>query len=88
MQEFVLIITFPHDIAKLISYCNISPTLRALIVSLDSLTLPKCWQVAKEDPKWKVVMQEELRALEKNKTWEIVLPGKKAVGCKWMFTIK
>ena len=35
-------------------------------------------------------MLEELRALEKNKTWEFVkLPeGKKAVSCKWVFTVK
>ena len=35
-------------------------------------------------------MQEKLRSLEKNKTWEILsLPqGNKAVGCKWVFTIK
>ena len=35
-------------------------------------------------------MQEELEALEKNKTWEIVSlpPRKKTVGCKWVFTIK
>lgn len=35
-------------------------------------------------------MSEEMRALEKNKTWEIVeLPkGKKPVGCKWVFTVK
>ncbi|TXG57200.1 hypothetical protein EZV62_018513 [Acer yangbiense] len=33
---------------------------------------------------------EELRALQKNETWEISeLPkGKKLVGCKWIFTVK
>ena len=37
----------------------------------------------------KVVM-EEIRALEKNGTWEVMnLPrGKKPVGCKWVFTMK
>lgn len=35
-------------------------------------------------------MIEEMRALEKNKTWEIVeLPkGKKVIGCKWVYTLK
>ena len=35
-------------------------------------------------------MKEELLSLQKNKTWELVhLPrGKKAVGCKWVFTVK
>ena len=33
---------------------------------------------------------EEIRALEKNGTWEVMtLPrGKKPVGCKWVFTVK
>ncbi|KAL5739715.1 hypothetical protein ACOSP7_028607 [Xanthoceras sorbifolium] len=35
-------------------------------------------------------MDEEMKALQKNCTWEIVdLPqGKKAVGCRWVYTIK
>ena len=35
-------------------------------------------------------MQEELQALKKNDTWELVpLPaGKQAVGCKWVYTVK
>lgn len=43
-----------------------------------------------KDPKWKAAMLEEMNALEKNKTWELVeLPsGKEAVGCKWVYTIK
>ena len=35
-------------------------------------------------------MKEELLSLQKNKTWKLVhLPkGKKAMGCKWVFTVK
>ena len=46
--------------------------------------------MAKEDPKWKEAMLEEMKAFEKNKTWELVdlPPGKQPVGCKWVFTIK
>jgi hypothetical protein len=35
-------------------------------------------------------MLEEMRTLEKNKTWELVdlLQGKQPIGCKWIFTIK
>ena len=35
-------------------------------------------------------MEEEIRALEKNKTWsKCVIPkGKKMVGCRWVFTVK
>jgi hypothetical protein len=35
-------------------------------------------------------MLEEMAALEKNKTWELVsLPkGKKPVNCKWVYAVK
>ncbi|XP_070012383.1 uncharacterized mitochondrial protein AtMg00820-like [Nicotiana sylvestris] len=42
------------------------------------------------DPKWKQAMIEEMKALSKNETWELVTspPNKKLVGCKWAFTVK
>ncbi|KAA0051972.1 reverse transcriptase [Cucumis melo var. makuwa] len=44
----------------------------------------------KECPEWKNVIMEEMKALEKNNTWEIcALPKRhKPVGCKWVFTLK
>lgn len=35
-------------------------------------------------------MEEEMNALEKNETWEFVPlpPGKKTLGCRWIFTLK
>ncbi|CAJ2656645.1 unnamed protein product [Trifolium pratense] len=47
-------------------------------------------QVALEVPKWREAVLEEMKALEKNKTWSVMtLPdGKKTVGCKWVFTVK
>ena len=44
---------FPHEIAQFVSYSHISPVHRAFIASLDTVSIPKCWQVAKGDPKWK-----------------------------------
>ena len=42
------------------------------------------------NPNWKLAAEEKLRALKENKTWEVVnlLKGKKAVGCRWIFTPK
>ena len=42
------------------------------------------------DPKWTQAIKEEMEALLKNNTWTIVLlpEEKKAVGCKWVFSIK
>ena len=41
-------------------------------------------------PRWKDAMIDEMKALEKNGTSELMeLPkGKKTVGCKWVFTLK
>ena len=43
-----------------------------------------------ESKRWKGAMEEEMKSLHKNKTWELVqLPkGKKAIGCKWVFAKK
>jgi len=81
---------FEHDISNYVSYESLSPAYRAFIASLQCVQIPRDWNEAKHDPKWREAMLEELRALEKNKTWDIVkLPmGKKAVSCKWVFTVK
>ena len=41
-------------------------------------------------PYWKAAMEDQLRKLEDAKTWKITkLPdGKKAIPCKWVFTLK
>ncbi|RVW90472.1 Retrovirus-related Pol polyprotein from transposon TNT 1-94 [Vitis vinifera] len=42
------------------------------------------------DPRWKPAMNEEMESLQKNETWELVEcpPGKKPVGCRWIYTVK
>jgi hypothetical protein len=81
---------YKHDVAKFISYDKCSPSFKGFIASLDSTTIPANWEDAIKDPKWKAAMIEEMNALKKNKTWELVeLPsGKEAVGCKWVYTVK
>jgi Reverse transcriptase (RNA-dependent DNA polymerase) len=51
---------------------------------------PKSYQEASSDPRWREAMAEELAALEKMKTWNLVNlpPGKAVVGCKWVYKIK
>ena len=47
------------------------------------------WE-ALDNPDWKLPVLEEMNALKKNGTWEIVnlLREKKMVGCKWVFIVK
>jgi hypothetical protein len=43
-----------------------------------------------ESAKWKEAMDEEMKSLHKNQTWDLVqLPkGKKTIGCKWVYAKK
>ncbi|WKA11938.1 hypothetical protein VitviT2T_029385 [Vitis vinifera] len=79
-----------HPIGNFISYDKLSPTFRAFTSSITEIQVPQNIQEAFKYPKWKATVDEEVRALEKNGTWEITdLPRcKKPVGCKWIFTVK
>nr|CAD1824840.1 unnamed protein product [Ananas comosus var. bracteatus] len=79
-----------YPISDFVSYTSLSPLYRAFVSSLSSVSIPHNWKEALIDPKWKGAMDEEMRALKKNNTWELVdLPaGKRTVGCKWVFTVK
>ncbi|KAJ7972159.1 Retrovirus-related Pol polyprotein from transposon TNT 1-94 [Quillaja saponaria] len=79
-----------HPISNHVSYKSLSPSYRAFVSTLSSVSIPQDWKEALADPKWEDAMVEEMKALSKNDTWELAsLPhGKRAVGCKWVFTIK
>lgn len=58
-----------------------------------NISEPETFEEALSGPdkiKWEQAMDEEIRSLEENHTWEIVdLPkGSKVVGCKWVYKIK
>ncbi|EXC25624.1 ABC transporter C family member 2 [Morus notabilis] len=63
---------------------------KAFTTAPTNVKIQKDIKEALTDPKWRLAVQEEMGALEKNGTWEIVeLPSKKkTVGCKWVFTVK
>ena len=73
-----------------VSYESLPSEYRAFVTTLQSVQVPKNWKEAKQNPRWKEAMLEELAALEKNDTWELVPspPRKKVVGCKWIYTVK
>ncbi|XP_071705149.1 uncharacterized protein [Rutidosis leptorrhynchoides] len=51
---------------------------------------PTCYEEAKDSPDWRKAMQEEIDALEKNETWELVKKPEacKPVTCKWVYRLK
>nr|GFA12145.1 putative reverse transcriptase, RNA-dependent DNA polymerase [Tanacetum cinerariifolium] len=69
---------------------NLSKGAKAFISSLYSNEVPTTIEQALKSRQCRKAMEDEMRAVNKNKTWETcVLPlGKKIVGCRWVFTIK
>ena len=51
---------------------------------------PHTYREASIDPLWQIAMKEELNALFKNHTWDLVTfpPRKSVIGCKWTYKIK
>lgn len=51
---------------------------------------PITFQEAVKDSKWQIAMDEEIRSIEKNNTWELSeLPKeKKSIGVKWVYKTK
>ena len=51
---------------------------------------PKFYHTVVQDVHWSNAMNEEIEALDKNGTWDIVdLPtGKHPIGCKWVYRVK
>lgn len=54
------------------------------------LAIPKIVEEALQDQNWVQTMHEEMKALEKNKTWEMMPKpkGVQPVGCRWAFNVK
>lgn len=51
---------------------------------------PECYEDAARSKVWQNAMDEEMLAIERNKTWELVeLPeGKNVIGLKWVYRTK
>ncbi|CAH9105932.1 unnamed protein product, partial [Cuscuta epithymum] len=79
-----------HPISNYVSYHNLSPKFKAFTTSITDDETPKTIHEALSIPKWREAVLEEMRALEKNQTWELTKlpPNKHLVDSKWIFTIK
>uniref|UniRef100_A0A2N9FB60 Integrase catalytic domain-containing protein n=1 Tax=Fagus sylvatica TaxID=28930 RepID=A0A2N9FB60_FAGSY len=58
--------------------------------ALATLHEPHSYREASSNPLWQAAMTEELDALSRTRTWDLVdlPPEKSVVGCKWVFKIK
>ena len=72
------------------SYGNLSPCYKAFVSTLNDVQIAKDIQEALQQPEWKTIVLEEMRALEKNGTWVITNSTKERnpVSYKWISTVK
>ncbi|KAL4289985.1 hypothetical protein GQ457_14G023370 [Hibiscus cannabinus] len=81
--------TTPHTVAQVLSYHNIFSKYQSFLVNVDLVAEPKSYKQVVLHECWKKAMAE-ISALENNLTWDLVPlpPGKKTIGCKWVFKTK
>jgi hypothetical protein len=79
-----------YPVADVMSTHRLSKSYESFVNQISVVSVPNKVQDALCDPKWSKAMEEEMEALQKNDTWELVPPpyGKKTVGCRWIFTVK
>ena len=80
--------TNPHY--TFLSYHRLSSPHYAFVSSLSSISIPKTTGEALSHSGWRQAMIDEMSALHKSGTWELVsLPaGKSTVGCRWVYAVK
>ena len=79
-----------YPLSHYVSPKRLSPSHQKFIASLNTISIPNTLAEALLKEEWRNAMREELEALEKNHTWEIVErpKGKNIVDCKWVFALK
>ena len=79
-----------YPINNYVSSHRLTESYAFTVNQLSTVSIPSNVQDALADPKWRKAMNEEMEALQKNATWELVpLPkGMKPIGCRWVFMVK
>ncbi|XP_016440272.1 uncharacterized protein LOC107766073 [Nicotiana tabacum] len=74
-----------YPISQYVSYDHLSTPYQAYLTTISTEVEPGSFLEASQDVRWVETMQNEIKALKDNNTWEVVdLPcGKRAIGSKW-----
>ncbi|GKB05169.1 retrovirus-related pol polyprotein from transposon TNT 1-94 [Tanacetum coccineum] len=80
----------PYPIANYVNCDKFSLCHRCCFEAITTESYPNTFVEAINDERWRVAMQKEIEALENNSTWTIIdlPPGKKVIGCKWVYKTK
>ena len=79
-----------YPMSNYVSNHHLSESNKSFVNQLFIVAIPNSVQEALTDPRWKTVMNKEMKSLQKNETWELVEcpSGNKPVGCRWIYTVK
>ncbi|KAJ0445200.1 putative RNA-directed DNA polymerase [Helianthus annuus] len=79
-----------YNYDKYVDYSSLPKENVCFAANINKLVEPYTYKDAIKDKRWVDAMNDELSALYRNNTWDIVdLPkGKKPIGCKWVFKVK
>nr|KAJ0191767.1 hypothetical protein LSAT_V11C800422600 [Lactuca sativa] len=88
--DYVVEGKYKYGIERSINCSYLDHETKCFISNLNKSIEPKDYKEALSDPNWVRAMNEEMKALHRNHTWEITnLPkNRKPIGCKWVFKIK
>ena len=77
-------------LANYVTYQHFSSSHSKFLGAITAGVEPHSFNEAMQDPHWRQAMQTEIEALERNGTWTItdLPPGKKPIGCKWVYKLK
>ncbi|RVW70672.1 Retrovirus-related Pol polyprotein from transposon RE1 [Vitis vinifera] len=79
-----------YPLCNFVSYHRYSPQHRSFTAAVSQDIEPTSYAEAASHSHWQEAMQSELAALEANHTWSLTSlpPGKKPIGCRWVYKIK
>ncbi|KAJ0547538.1 putative RNA-directed DNA polymerase [Helianthus annuus] len=89
-EDYVLSGKVKYSIDKTVNYACLSNENFSFVSLLNKTLEPSSYNEAAKDPRWVEAMNKEMEALFRNNTWTLVdlPPGRKPIGCKWVYKVK
>ncbi|GKB12465.1 putative RNA-directed DNA polymerase [Tanacetum coccineum] len=90
LNDFVIEGKVKYGVERVVNYSNLSKDSFCFTSNLNKSIEPNTYEEAILDTNWISAMNNEMEALNRNKTWIVtdLPPNRKAIGCKWVYKIK
>ncbi|KAM0061566.1 putative RNA-directed DNA polymerase [Helianthus debilis subsp. tardiflorus] len=90
LDDFVVDSKVKYGIEKVINFSKLSIENKSFASVLSKSVEPSTYKEALHDPNWINAMNDEIHALHRNNSWDIVdkPPNRSIVSCKWIYKIK